>query len=677
MGKRRKKNMVQIAGPQHVTRATPLMLTFSHWDPAELPRAVSIEVFEIDRAKVNDDSHASAEDKILRATATLTADADDSAVLTDVAITELTSPSRGPNRVWVRLAPGGDVTEAGIPYSDAIKLSKADRKKRARVEQKETAATEGSFYEVAVRVRDGHAPDGEIVSESADTPVRQSAFLLLAVEPLSQNNSDMKHAAGKMILERFHPDAPSSFGPRKWAGVVLRLREHKTMRLHKSGCSYAVLAMLLRYLRIDAPPPAPDPEGGATSTVTADPTHDTTVVLFDHHIKLAELKASHAANKPRFIKDFEYKHLPDAMKEIPAARIKGERDAFINHFLAEALADLQANHEGKKPPKKLSSGQRKKLTKTFGKTFDAQAGGKGGALDEAPTETGIASTELYEPASHAIEAKDYIPLLAWKMNAIDGRELKLSLKRVPLSQHRLVVKGASDYTTLGHGEHEQWVAQFEKIPLDQGGSQMELLLHDAKGDGATSGIVMPVPAKYKKTFGLKQRSVLITDIEDDEPGDPDLKPWQRLVVATLERGLPIVAVFSPGQYSTRTKTGHFCIIVGFRYLPDPADATKQKIRFIINDPAGGRTHQYEAHDEEELTPQGKTLTETLRTKKPKKLGLKRERQGRNLIIDRRKLLSIREMYIIEPADKDGSTWDTNRHARFLYSEGKQKAYDGT
>ncbi|WP_146156121.1 hypothetical protein [Enhygromyxa salina] len=100
--------------------------------------------------------------------------------------------------------------------------------------------------------------------------------------------------------------------------------------------------------------------------------------------------------------------------------------------------------------------------------------------------------------------------------------------------------------------------------------------------------------------------------------------------------------------------------------------SKKQIRFIINDPAGGRTFQYEAHDERELNPDGMDPTDPIKTeKKTKKLGMERERQGLNLIIERRKLLSLREFYVYEPKNKAGdSAWDPNRHARYLFFQGR-------
>jgi len=111
------------------------------------------------------------------------------------------------------------------------------------------------------------------------------------------------------------------------------------------------------------------------------------------------------------------------------------------------------------------------------------------------------------------------------------------------------------------------------------------------------------------------------------------------------------------------------MIVGYRYRTDLDDGSKKKIRFILNDPAGGRTFQYEAHDEEELNPEGVDPKAQLKEKK-NSTGMDRERQGLNLIIERRKKLSLRKFYIYEPVAGGTSTWDPVRHARFLFFRGK-------
>ncbi len=664
MGKHKDKkvNLVKVVAPQHVTATDPLVISFAFWQVADLPKEVTVEVIEVDRKAENDDDFTSADDVVVRYAGTLVATADDTAELTDITVLHVTSPARSPDKIWVRLAnqTNADAIESGIPFSAAIKDTKDQKIKKAA----EFSANEGSFYELAAQVREGRGADGTILVTSAATAVRQRAFVLLAVEPLPQNNSSMKHDAGVRILETFHPGKAKLHQPRNWEETVLRIRSHTPMFLGSAGCSYVIVAMLLRYLRIDAPPPSPDEGVDALDPKDAAAAKQT-VRLFDHHIRLADLEAK-PDHKPRFFRDAEKEFNDPTLPKIPRDRLAQEREAFVAHFVAAASVANISKTEGDQLPKKLQA------------FFDEKTKGKGALVPVSPSITEDADeSEFYEPTSHPISEQAYLPLLVWRLNVLDDRADSYAMRKRKLNQYQLKLDGASDYRTLGHGEHTQWVPNFEEIPLLRDGEQQVLLDHTVEGEQGKSansdeGILVPLSSAVSKLFGLISTAPHLDIIEygDDEPGDPELLPWQRFFVRTLERGLPIVGLFSPGQYSERDQGGHFCMVVGYRYRPDPDDAAKKKIRFIINDPAGGRTHQYEAHDEEELNPEGKDPTEPLKEKGAKELGMKRERRGLNLIIERRKRLSIREVRVYEPGTDDSSSWDPVRHPRFLFFRGK-------
>jgi hypothetical protein len=662
MGKK-KQNLVKIVAPDEVTDKAPMVISFAYWRPEDLPRPVTIEVVEVDRG--DGDDMNSAEDVIARFSGTLQAAADDTARLDAPTLVTATSPSRSPDRVWVRFAdqPDNQAVEAGIPFSEAI----AAKRKKDAGKPAEFIANEGAFYEVAVRVRDGGA-EGPELAMSAVAAVRQRSFLLLAVEPLSQNDAGMNHPAGKKILSTFHPGQESEFRPRNWDGAVLRLRGHSPMVMGDSGCSYAIMTMVLRYLRVDAPPAPVEP--GAEAIAPTDQTAGSTVRLFDLHVVPDELEKEPDC-KPRFFKGTPF-NSEDIVK-VPAQRWEAEREAFLLHFLAAAEAAGEAK----------SKSAKKKLTKQLLAFYDAQTNGRGDFVRApAPSEENIDETPFYHPISKAVGDNDFVPLLIWRLHVLDGRKESYAMRRTPLSQQRLLLQGPSDYRTLAHGQHEAWVPAYETIDLEKDGKRLELLDHMTAGAPGVAaehegGILIPLSGTFAKTFGLVETAPHLdaNAYPDDQPGDPDMAPWQRFVVATLERGLPVVGLFSPGQYSTRDTGGHFILIVGYRFLTDPDDPTKKRVRFILNDPAGGETLQYEGHDEIELNPPGVDPGDPLREedkKRKKGKAMDRERCGLNLVIDRRKRLSLREIRVYEPGSKKASSWDAARHARFLWFRGRVK-----
>lgn len=657
MGKNKdkKKNLVKVVAPQLVTQTETFVIAFAFWQTADLPKEVVVEVIEIDRESENDDNFTTAEDVVVRYGGTLISAADDTAELTNIKVLDVTSPSRSPDKLWIRFAnqADADVIEAGIPFSPAIKASSS---KKNDGKEAEHSANEGSFYELAVVVREGPALEGTVLVTSAATAVRQRAFVLLAVEPLPQNNSSMTHLAGVRILETFHPGEVDLHQPRNWDNTVLRIRDRFPMNLGNSGCSYVIVTMLLRYLRIDDPAAAGAPgEQGAETLVPQDATKGTTVRLFDHHIKLPDLEAT-PAHKPRFFKE-------PKVAEAAAEKLAEQKQAFIDHFVHAAGS--------------IGDKDRKKLIKKLGKFFDEQTEGKEAVVMVAPhSAENVDESECYEPASRPITAQDYVPLMVWRLHVLDDRSHTYALRRYDVNHHRVKLEGASDYRALKHEEHTQWIPQFDEVPLEVGGKRLAVFDHMEVGERGKSssnddGILIPMSSTLLKTFGMIETAPYskVVEFGDNEPGDATLVPWQRYFVRTLERGVPLVGLFSPGQYASRDSGGHFCLVVGYRYRADPNDPDKKKIRFIINDPAGGRTHQYEAHDEEELNPEGVDPTAVLKPKNTK-LGMERERRGLNLIIERRKRLSIREVRVYEPGANGTSSWNPGRHSRFLFFRGK-------
>src|SRR5688572_351206 len=321
-----KENLVKIVAPDQVSAKAPALISFGVWRAEDLPKQVIIEVVEVDKEAANDDDMTSAEDSIVTFTGTLNAAPDASARLETPAVLSMTSPSRSPDRVFLKFSDSdAAVVEAGIPFSPAVTAKKKSK-------PAEHSANEGAFYEIAVRVKD--AGTGAELAMSSATTVRQKVDVLLAVEPLAQVSAGMKHAAGKKILSAFHPGQEKDFDKRDWGGTVLRLRNHSPMRAGTAGCSYAIMTMVLRYLRVDAPPAAE--AAGAEALVPDDKKGGGTIRLFDKHIKKSELEA-HPEHKPRFFKgDSEFN--PEAVTAIPVARWTKEREDFLVHFWEAAAA---------------------------------------------------------------------------------------------------------------------------------------------------------------------------------------------------------------------------------------------------------------------------------------------------------------------------------------------------
>lgn len=97
------------------------------------------------------------------------------------------------------------------------------------------------------------------------------------------------------------------------------------------------------------------------------------------------------------------------------------------------------------------------------------------------------------------------------------------------------------------------------------------------------------PAALLAKLGLEQK---IYTINESHGAD-----WVDFVKKTLDRGLPLVANIKSGRYLREgaKPSGHFVVIVGYRRDGD-------RIRFIINDPAGADKLQYACLFEDEVEP---------------------------------------------------------------------------
>ena len=187
----------------------------------------------------------------------------------------------------------------------------------------------------------------------------------------------------------------------------------------------------------------------------------------------------------------------------------------------------------------------------------------------------------------------------------------------------------------------------------------------------------------KKDFGLTSSEHIVEDLGAD---------WAQFVKDTIDDGLPLVAIMSPGVYTAALglagTSGHWVVIAGYRTDEDGT------VRFIINDPARGGAVQYDALFEDQLDEflmpalkviaDEKNASNEKKNKKKRKKKLKtdytaqdiydehvkpRERQGHNLLLDRRKFLTPRVLHVIKPKG-----WDAS-HAKVLEYDGRSKWKD--
>ncbi|MCH9681152.1 MAG: C39 family peptidase [Deltaproteobacteria bacterium] len=91
----------------------------------------------------------------------------------------------------------------------------------------------------------------------------------------------------------------------------------------------------------------------------------------------------------------------------------------------------------------------------------------------------------------------------------------------------------------------------------------------------------------KKYFELKTKTFSINATKGDN--------WATFVKDSLDAGLPLIANIKTGRYLREGSDpgGHFVVIVGYRHEGD-------RVRFIINDPAGAKKLQYACLFEDEM-----------------------------------------------------------------------------
>lgn len=212
----------------------------------------------------------------------------------------------------------------------------------------------------------------------------------------------------------------------------------------------------------------------------------------------------------------------------------------------------------------------------------------------------------------------------------------------------------------------EWVKAFKQVVVDEGGTKKVVLERLADGDmikasqgkGAApeegwfyndKGHTLPAASKLQKAMDLDEQYQLV---------DAD---WETFVTTKIDEGLPVIGLFDDGIYSAAAgkagTVGHWCLFVGYR------TDERGKKSFILNDPARSGAPQYDTLREDDLQ---KLLEQRGLADKKTGKGSTRERQGWNLPIERRKLMSLHKMWVLKPKG-----WKPE-HRQVLQYDGRSK-----
>lgn len=276
-----------------------------------------------------------------------------------------------------------------------------------------------------------------------------------------------------------------------------------------------------------------------------------------------------------------------------------------------------------------------------------------------------------------IKAHYFPVMLLWYMRQKQGSNDSYQVE--VLTARKQVLKQTDGVTTL---ELED-VAQIIR-PADQ---QKGLDTSENTYYANAKGHAFPLTSAMKKDFGVTTTAKVVKSLGAG---------WTKFVKNTIDKGLPLIAIMSPGVYTAalglaRT-SGHWIVITGYR------TDEKGNVWYIINDPARGGAMQYDALNEQQLgdwldatyttrAEEKNTANAAYNEKKKKKKNFKerrtdytaeelkkeatkeRELKGYNLFLDRRKLLTPKVLHVLEPRG-----W-TAAHAKILEYDGRSKWTD--
>jgi hypothetical protein len=235
------------------------------------PGRVRIEVWESDAKKVEVDNYSAKkdlgdDDKVATFVGTLAAHPDrpEGVLFTDEDGKAEFTAQQGSDHVFIRFEGMAADKQFEVPIP------------RSAEEPAENGPTErtgdGEFYELFFRVFEekGTSP----LAESKVTFVRRRTDVLLAVEPLNQADASLSGPLAERIFEHFYGGSKSTAN-RNWGDVVVRCINGGPVTFGSSGCSYTVLAMCMRYLRVR--------KSGGESLPPGDPAAWET--LYEKHVK--------------------------------------------------------------------------------------------------------------------------------------------------------------------------------------------------------------------------------------------------------------------------------------------------------------------------------------------------------------------------------------------------------
>jgi len=416
-----------------------------------------------------------------------------------------------------------------------------------------------------------------------------------------------------LIMSVFHPNAADKkkLEDRSWSKFMLQRTDDTKFQsqLVTSACSLIVLTMVLRYLRV------PDGEGGLVSVYDKVVTPMVEGKTLESKYAPRELLWSEgAASKARLA---AYPDPKTKKKATEKAEAKAQRDA-----LEKALADAGKTVD----------------TDFFGIEFSVEAEHADGS-----------ETAKHHVRAASLSKDTYWPImLLWYLRQKDDVEENYDMKVRKAFKQVVVEDDGGTSVAL-----ERLAAGDMIRPAKPKGTD------DGKYLANNDGHALPATSAVRSVFGLDSQQIDATTLEG---------AWGDKIKEFIDDGFPVIGLFSPGIYSKaiglEKTAGHWCLFVGYR-----TDENGER-SFILNDPARGNAPQYdvlrEDHLQQFLIGKGyndQDLPPGSGNNKPKE----RELKGWNLPIERRKLMTLRRIYVLQPKG-----WVPNEHRHTLLYDGRSK-----
>lgn len=492
---------------------------------------------------------------------------------------------------------------------------------------------ESHFFEFSAMITGLPAGVEKFSEESKVVAVRRprNRHQMLAVEPLAQAVTNANSKLLGVMVDAFRPNATKEekklFKDREWSKFMLR-RTSKVAFMSEIVNSGCSLLVIAMVLRY-----------------LRVPSDDGTISVYDKVIgPMLEEGSFEAKFAPRALRYDNTASISAAASVYKGKKKKSQRQALQKH--------LEDNGLSTDPD-------------FFGIDFAA----------ETFLDTSEEGKVFVEPAT--VKAHYYPVMLLWYMRQKQGSNDKYDVE--VLTARKQVLKEVDGVTTL----------TLETVELKDGAPARIIRPAHQELDTTTNtyyankkGHAFPLSKDMKNDFGVTSKATEVEGLGAD---------WPQFVKDTIDEGLPLIAIMSPGVYTTAVglagTSGHWVVITGYRTDEDDT------VRFIINDPARGGAMQYDVLYEEQfddfLAPALEQIAAernakneaTNKKRKNEKLrtdftgqeihdeAVKPRERKNNLFLDRRKLLTPRVFHVIKPKG-----WDP-AHAKVLEYDGRSKWKD--